>query len=286
MHDNITFVHLTDIHIGNPSDPDTGLFSDTATTLRTVLAEITKMTPRPSFVIISGDLTHKGDIGSYAHFKQILAEADLDIPLVFALGNHDTRPGFYVAMKERSNNLDAPYMHDLVLEGIHIIVLDTSTPGFVGGSIESEQFEWLEKRLGEHTSLPKLIVTHHSPHLDENEPFTQWESIDTLASQRLRDLLVGRNILGILSGHIHLDRVSNWYGIPLFVGTGLYTAMDYRFNQQGLRGVAGTSYAVGTIRPSGLTMAIIPQPSDRRHYFQRIRSEMEKDPRFARPGTL
>lgn len=101
-----------------------------------------------------------------------------------------------------------------------------------------------------------------------------------MASLRLRDLLAGRNVLGILSGHIHLDRASSWYGIPLFVGIGLHTAMDYHFAEKGLRAVAGTSYAIGTIRPSGLSMAFVPQPSDRRHYFQYLRSEMKANVHF------
>lgn len=284
MQDAITFVHLTDLHIGNPDAPDERVFSDTAGTLRGVLAEIKAMAHRPNFIIVSGDLTNRGDAGSYEHLKRILAEADIDIPLVLAVGNHDTRPGFYQSMQGRSHDLDAPYMHDTVLDGVHIIVLDSSTPGFVGGSIEPEQFAWLEGRLDDHAHLPKLIVTHHGPHLDEQDAFTQWESIDTAATLRLRDLLAGRNVLGILSGHIHLDRASNWYGIPLFVGIGLHTAMDYHFAAEGLRAVAGTSYAIGTIRPSGLSMAFVPQPSDRAHYFQHLRSEMQALARFG-PAT-
>lgn len=283
MQDTITFVHLTDIHIGNPDVPDERLFSDTATALRRILGEIDAMTPRPDFIIVSGDLTNRGDPGSYENLKRILAEADIDIPLVLAIGNHDTRPGFYQSMLGRTQNLDAPFMHDIVLNDVHIIVLDTTTPGFVGGSIEPEQFIWLEQRLDSHADLPKLIVMHHGPHLDEQDPFTQWETIDTAATLQLRDLLAGRNVLGILSGHIHLDRASSWYGIPLFVSMGLHTALDYHFVHKGLRAVAGTAYAIGTIRPSGLSMAYVPQPADRKHYFEYLRSEMEGIDRFAPP---
>ena len=224
--------------------------------------------------MVSGDLTNRGDVGSYEHLKQILNEAGLDIPIVLALGNHDTRPGFYQAMQAPTSDINAPYMHDLVLDGIHIIVLNSSTPGLVGGSIEPEQFVWLEECLNSHADLPKLLVSHHGPHLDEGDAYTAWEAIGTEDSLRLRDLLAGRNILGILSGHIHLDRMSTWYGIPLFVGIGLHTALDLFFVEQGLRAVAGTSFAIGTIRPSGLTMSVAPQPSDRRQHFQLLRSEM------------
>ncbi len=38
MTDKLTFVHLTDLHVGNHAVPDESLQSDTTTTLRTILA--------------------------------------------------------------------------------------------------------------------------------------------------------------------------------------------------------------------------------------------------------
>ena len=268
----ITFVQLTDLHIGNPEVEDPRLFSDTTSTLRENLAQIRAMTPPPEFVIVSGDLTNRGDAGSYRHLRGLLEEAALEMPLILAIGNHDTREGFYRAMLGRDQELDAPYMHDLVVSGVHVLVLDSTTPGLPGGSIEPEQFDWLEQRLAAHPALPKLIVTHHGPHLDETDDSTAWEAIDTEASLRLRDLLQGQPVLGILSGHIHLDRATSWYGIPLFVTIGHHTALDYFYD--GLRAVTGASMAVGTIRPSGLTMAYIPRPSERKLCFEIPRAEM------------
>lgn len=273
MSGTITFVHLTDLHIGIPEVEDPRLFSDTTSTLRANLAQIRAMNPQPEFVIVSGDLTNRGDADSYTLLRALLDEAALEIPFILAIGNHDTREGFYRVMHGRTDNLEAPYMHDAVVAGIHVIVLDSTTPGLPGGSIEPEQFDWLEQRLAAHPALPKLIVTHHGPHLDEGDDSTNWEAIDTAASLKLRDLLQGQPVLGILSGHIHLDRASSWYGIPLFVAIGHHTALDYFYD--GLRAVTGTSMAVGTIRPSGLTMAYIPGPSERRLCFEISRAEMQ-----------
>lgn len=230
------------------------------------------MDPAPDFVIVSGDLTNRGDDASYRHLQSILADDPLPMSLILAIGNHDTRPGFYRGMMGRAQDLDAPYMHDLVIAGQHVIVLDSTTPGRPGGSIEPEQFDWLAGRLAAHPDLPKLIVTHHGPHLDEGDSRTEWEAINTPDSRRLRDLLTGHRITGILSGHIHLDRASSWYGMPLFVAIGQHTALDYFY--PGLRAVSGTSMAIGTIRPSGLTMAYIPAPSDRHLHFQMTPEEM------------
>lgn len=259
MSRDITFVHLTDLHIGDP-ETDDHLFSDTRETLDSILRLVGGIEPRPRFLVASGDLSNRGDAESYAHLKDAMAA--LDLPVVYALGNHDTREGFYRGMVGRENDLDAPYYHDLVVHGIHIITLDSSTPGYIGGSIEPDQFAWLAETLDRHVDLPKLIVSHHPPSLGEGPDPAHWRTILHEDSLRLADMLKGRNVLGILSGHIHHDRVSIWHGIPVIVGTGQHAASDI-LQPDVLRMVRGSSFGLGTIRKSGLTIAFVPLPSDR-----------------------
>src|SRR5262249_43530635 len=162
--------------------------SDTTTTLRTILAEIRTLDPTPKFIIASGDLTNRGDVASYHQLKQIFDEADLGVPVLFGLGNHDKRAGFYQGMLGRTDNLEAPYFHDAVIDGIHVIMLDSSTPRKVGGNIEPEQFTWLAETLERHCELPKIIAIHHAPALDEN-PDLEWESLSFADTARLKELL-------------------------------------------------------------------------------------------------
>lgn len=261
---SLTFVHLTDLHIGNPLVEDDHLYSDTATTLRRILAEVKTMVPAPRFIVASGDLTNQGDAASYEQLKAIMAEAELDIPILYTLGNHDKRTGFYPVMLGRTEDLDKPYDHAQVIDGIHIILIDTSAPFKIGGHFEPGQVEWLTAELDRHPELPKLIVMHHAPALDAHRPELEWESLSIADTERLRGALDGRNVLGILSGHIHFDRVSNWYGIPVVVGIGQHAATDVLYLHEGLRMVSGASFAIGTVRPSGLTISFVPQPSERR----------------------
>ena len=255
-----TFLHLTDIHLGQPGFEDSHLHSDTEETLNAVIDLALTVTPKPSFVIASGDLSNRGDASSYRELKRIMSR--FDIPVLYALGNHDTRQGFYTGMLDRTSDLEAPFFHDCVIDGVHIITLDSSTPNFIGGSIEREQFDWLAERLDAHSETPKLIVSHHPPALGEEPDLNHWRTIVFPHSQRLASMLKGRNVLGILSGHIHHDRVSIWHGIPVIVGTGQHAATDI-LQPDRLRMVRGASFGVGTIRPSGLTIAFVPMPSDR-----------------------
>lgn len=271
-----SFIHITDLHIGNPDIPDDHLFSDTSATLRQVLSMVARIDPAPRFIIASGDLTNRGDAGSYRHLKDIMASTEL--PVFYALGNHDTRAGFYEGMLDRTHDLGAPFDHDHVFHGVHVIVLDTSTPGQIGGTIDPVQLAWLEGRLDAHADLPKLIVAHHAPALGDAPPWDHWRTIEFGQSQQLAALLNGRNILGILSGHIHHDRFSVWHGIPVIVGMGQHAATDI-LAADVLRMVEGASFGIGTIRRSGLTMALVPLPQTRaelnRYELKALRQRQE-----------
>jgi Icc protein len=263
MSGHVTFVHLTDLHVGNPAVVDDHLYSDTSTTLERILADIKLLSPPPSFIVASGDLTNRGDVDSYEQLKRLIAASGLDIPFLFALGNHDRRDGFYLAMLGRTENVWAPYDHAQVIDGIHVIVLDSSVPNKIGGAFEPGQLDWLKAELEQHADVPKLLVMHHAPALDAN-PAMEWESLSIDDTAALRQAVAGRNVIGILSGHIHFDRVSNWYGIPVVVGIGQHAATDVLWLHEGLRMLEGSSFAIGTLRPSGLSITFAPQPASRR----------------------
>ena len=269
------FVHLTDLHIGHPTESDPGLHSDTSATLEAILSEVKRVRPAPAFIIASGDLTNRGDVASYAELKRIFDAAEFDMPVLWALGNHDTRAGFYQGMLGRTENLDAPYWHDVVIAGIHVITLDSTSPMMIGGTIEPEQFDWLEATLATHPDLPKLIVVHHPPSLDDSDVEKEWKVITVADTARLGEMLTGHNVIGILCGHIHYDRVSVWHGIPVVVGIGQHAATDVLFLPEGLRMVSGSSFAIGTVRPSGLTISFVPQAADRRELARHSTDDMK-----------
>ena len=265
MSSSIPFVHITDLHIGDPGVEDANLYSDTEATLRAILNDIKSLNPAPRFIVASGDLTNHGEARAYERLKAIMAEAALDIPVLYTLGNHDKRSGFYPVMLGRTDNTEEPYDHAAVIDGIHVVLVDTSVPFKIGGRFEPGQIEWLKAELDRKPELPKLIVMHHAPALDEDRADLEWEALSLSDTRALRELLQGRtNILGILSGHIHYDRVSFWHGIPVIVGIGQHAATDVLYLHEGLRMVSGAGFTLGTIRPSGLTVSFVPRPSERR----------------------
>ncbi|MDO9525008.1 MAG: metallophosphoesterase [Gemmobacter sp.] len=250
------FIHLTDLHLSHPSRNDPQMKTDTSGALTRAVAAINAMDPLPDFVVCSGDLTNQGDPESYGLLDELLAP--LRVPVLLALGNHDKREAFHVT---RDRTGDAPYVHETVLAGLHVITLDTLVPGRVAGAIDEGQFDWLAGALDNHAGLPKLIVLHHPPCVDPDG--LPWAALDMASTDRLAGLVQGRGVIGMLSGHIHMNRVSLWHGIPLVVSIGLNSTVDL-LERSDMRIVEGTGFCICTLRDSGLTVTFAPMTPEPR----------------------
>lgn len=244
------FIHLTDLHISHARAGETGENSASLTTLRRAIAAINAMDPQPDFVVASGDLTNMGDEASYSLLKDTLAP--LSAPLIPALGNHDRRAGYHAVFGDGPST--DPLFSEQIIAGLHIIVLDTLIPAHVAGTIDDAQFAMLETTLALHPNLPKLIVMHHPPRLDDKG--LPWGSIDMAATTRLAELLEPHHVTAILSGHIHINQTSVWHGIPLLVSTGLESTIDL-LERKDLRIMEGAGFSVCYVRDSGITASFV-----------------------------
>lgn len=249
------FIHLTDLHISHPDANDPKDKSGCRDTLERVVAIINAMERQPDFVIASGDLTNTGDVASYDLLRDLLSP--LRPPLVMALGNHDLREGFRAvfATDADGGEADAPYFHDAVHGGLHVITLDTKVPGRIAGTICEVQFEFLAQALARNSDLPKLIVMHHPPRVDDAA--LPWGTIDLNATERLADMLKQRDIVGIMSGHIHINQIHHWHGVPVIINSGLDYTVDL-LDQQDLRLLEGTTMAICEHAASGLSARFVP----------------------------
>lgn len=252
MTGTVTFVHITDLHVNAPGTVDPGLRSDTTATLRKVVGIINAMSPLPDFVVASGDITNMGDEASYRHARSILD--DIEVPVLHALGNHDTRAGYRKGMLDDDG--DAPLTYDRLVAGVHVIVLDSTVAGMIGGRLGDDQFAFLDAALDRHPQALKLVVIHHPPAIGDESPL-RWEKLDEAGTARLGRMVEGRNVAGMLCGHVHYDRVALWHGVPVVISNGLNNANDLLFTQ-GLRMVEGTGFALCRLRPSGLDVSFVP----------------------------
>lgn len=240
------FLHLTDLHlsVGNNHEAKADLLSRIA-------GAVPGLRVPPDFVVISGDLTDRGDAESYAALRPMIDA--FPVPVVLALGNHDKRAGFHGAFGTAGS--DAPHHHDSVLAGLHVITLDTSVPGRVAGALDAGQIDWLSGAMARHPELPKLIVAHHPPMTELGT--LPWTCLDADSTAALAASIAGQQVVAILSGHIHMNRFSLWRGVPLVVSSGLHSTIDPLYDA-GLRIREGASFAMLRLIEGDLSAHFVP----------------------------
>lgn len=247
----VPFIHITDLHLSHSDLKDPNLHSDTESTLREIIKAISSIKAMPKFVVLSGDLTNTGNLKSYELLKQLLKM--IPVPIILAIGNHDNRENFYKVFKNKTSS--DPYFHDDVYSGLHVITLDSSIPGRIAGEICDNQFKYLEVTLTKFGSIPKLLVLHHPPKMDPDG--LPWGSLSMESTIKLENTLKGKNIVGILAGHIHINRVSQWNGIPVCISNGLHSSVDI-LETENLRIMEGSSFSICVLRDCGLSVSYVP----------------------------
>jgi Icc protein len=248
------FIHLTDLHVSHPARGDPHLHADKLAAVRHVTGIMRGMKPAPEFVVASGDLTDHGDTASYVALKDALAP--IGIPVILALGNHDKRDASREVFQPGTEATTDPLFHHGRYGDLHVLVLDSSVPGRIGGTIGRAQFEMLEQALQEYPDAAKLIVCHHPPHI-YRDGVLAWESLPAGDTLRLAQILEGHDIAGILCGHVHVNRVLQWRGWSVIIPVGLRNTLN-RFASRDLLIEEGTGFAVCDYRPGQLDVTFVP----------------------------
>jgi Icc protein len=219
----LSFVHITDHHLRHSEALLTRGYS-TAHAFRTVLRDIAEQVgDRADFLVMGGDLVAEGTDAEYETLRAMLdlkvvapapgpqlmtAEGLRDFPVYFLPGNHDDRSSFF-----RHLFRDTPPMPLLNVaferDGVQFICVDW---GIDAKAVAyPEMLDFLARSL--QTALPSVILTHH--HVAP----TGYRWLDDMLADNLGrfwDLLAGRNVLAIFSGHVHATYEVQRRGIPVY----------------------------------------------------------------------
>lgn len=245
------FLHITDLHITAPGHALA--HTDTSATFARLVDAVGRLRPAPDFIVASGDLTDLGDVAAYRHLA-VMAEG-LGVPVVWALGNHDDRAAFRAGFGAQAAG-DAPHDHDAVIAGLHVIALDSSVPGLVSGGFEPAQIDWLVARMQAHPGLPRLLAIHHPPRVDPDMAL-RWPSLDAASTRALAEAIAGQEVRAILSGHVHVNRMLMWAGVPVIVTMGQQSAIDPT-QGPGWHVVEGAGFAICDLYGADLQVTYAP----------------------------
>jgi outer membrane protein assembly factor BamB/predicted MPP superfamily phosphohydrolase len=192
--DRITFVHLSDTHIGSGSGADD---------LRRTVKDINE-NAAIQFVVISGDITEFGSDEEIKLAKQILDS--LNKPWHIVPGNHDSNwseNGSNTFKKIFGNETFSFKAGNYLFLGTHSGPNMRMSPG----QIPRENIVWLDSVLKATDDKTPIVFVNHYP---QDSSLNNWfEAIDRLKQ---------KNIQLILCGHGHSNRKLNFDGIPAVMG--------------------------------------------------------------------
>jgi Icc protein len=260
----IKFVHLTDTHMNAPHTEGPFVKFNLADKVRQVFAHIQQNRVNPSFVVITGDLSHEGNTEDYEYIRELVDEGSslLGIPVYVVLGNHDHRAPFREGfLKEEPS--EQPYYYSHTIQGLRLIGLNSQTPGHHYGRIDNEQLAWLEEELSTPAERGTIIALHHPLLTIESMPAEH-----VLADrEQLGQVLAGTDVVGIVAGHVHTNNVGTYNGICSIAANGTaFTgelADDDHFSM-----VDYCSYNVVSVNPEGVSVQTVVMPGGRDEYLR------------------
>ena len=170
-------------------------------------------------VVVSGDLTDSGDPDAYrrlgAALGRIAPDRAIEIPLIFATGNHDVRRQFHRHLLRR-NDTDDPILQVHSVRGLRIVVMDSTIPGHGHGRLHTEHLDALRAELRTPAEAGSVLVLHHAP-LPPPSPLLSYFALESHSRRELAAAVAGTDVRLILAGHHHLPQSGMLGAIPVAV---------------------------------------------------------------------
>jgi 3',5'-cyclic-AMP phosphodiesterase len=251
-----TIVHLSDTHFLAGNRP-LGDRYDTAANFAQALEALERTRVRPDAIVFTGDLTDLGEPEAYRALRaavEPVAER-LGAPVVWVAGNHDERPAL------RHELLDLPASAEPItgvwdLDGLRLIALDTSVPGWHHGDLDDAQLLWLAELLAEPAPLGTILALHHPP-LPSHLPL--FDILELRDQERLAEVVAGSDVRAILGGHLHYSTSGTFVGIPVSVSAATCYTMNLTRPAAEVNGMdAGQSFHLVHVYDDTITHSVVP----------------------------
>jgi len=244
-----SFVHISDLHVSSIQLPNSDY---NAQNFQCYMKEFTALTPKPAFVLVSGDVSYMGNLaagGMYTTLSQYLypptitnpgigdyfIDPDKTIPVYFTPGNHDywqtvvnQAPVSNDTLIYYTKNITPDIDYAITTDIAVIVVLRSghdaggSVSNVVGSGLSDDQCIWLRNILSINNTKRKIITMHH-PAVNaigtnsDGTPYTGPIS-DTANSSVLNNRTMFLNICDsnhvdvVLCGHEHQNVVADRKG--------------------------------------------------------------------------
>jgi outer membrane protein assembly factor BamB/Icc-related predicted phosphoesterase len=185
-----SFIQVSDVHTPMAQSKEVISLIDSIGEVEMTAYGVTA--PKPSFVIVTGDLTEFG-AGSGAWEEYISYWKNCPLPVYHVLGNHDNT---WHACVQPLRKMGQRQCYFFDRDGCRFIGLTTATVQDPRPSIGEEQINWLkENLLTVNANTPIFVFFHH--------PLGITEFASRYDYDRLLDVLQDYNAVLLMAGHSH-----------------------------------------------------------------------------------
>ena len=229
-------LHLSDTHLlGGGSRLYNAV--DAEAHLQQLLDELEISEGRPEALIFTGDLADRGEPDAYDRLRRMVepVAARLGAQVIWVMGNHDNRGAFREQLfAEPASARPVDRVYDV--NGLRVITLDSSVPGFHHGEITSAQLDWLAEELSVPAPHGTILAMHHPPLPSVLDLAVVVELRDQAG---LAEVLWGSDVRSIIAGHLHYSSSGTFAGIPVSVASATCYTQDLNVPSGGTRGRDG-----------------------------------------------
>lgn len=221
------------------------------------LEAIRAVHPHPTAIVVTGDLADLGEPDAYRRLRaavEPVAEA-LRAPVIWVAGNHDERPALREGLLDLTPT-EEPVTGVWNLDGLRLIALDTSVPGWHHGDLDDGQLAWLAEVLAEPAPHGTLLAMHHPP-IPSHLPL--FDILELRHQDELADIVRGSDVRGILAGHLHYSSHGLFAGVPVSVASATCYTMNVARPSAEVNGMdAAQAFQIVHVYPDTITHTVVP----------------------------
>lgn len=249
-------IHVSDPHFLAGGKRLGGRY-DVETNFSRTLEAIRQVHPSPAAIVITGDLTDLGEPDAYRRLRaavEPVAEA-LGTVVIWVAGNHDERPALRQGLLDLEPS-EEPVTGVWDLDGLRLIALDSSVPGWHHGDIDRGQLDWLAGVLAEPAEHGTILALHHPP-LPSHLPL--FDILELRHQDELAEVVRGTDVRGILAGHLHYSAHGTFAGVPVSVSSATCYTMNVARPAADVNGMdAAQAFQLVHVHPDTITHTVVP----------------------------
>ncbi|WP_022891847.1 phosphodiesterase [Agromyces subbeticus] len=247
---------VSDTHLLHGGAPLGGA-ADTVGALAQFCDQLERLGDSIDAIVVTGDVADLGEPDAYRLAREALEPLAERVAaqLVWVMGNHDERAAFRTELLLEPA-AESPVHRIVDVDGLRVIALDSTVPGYHHGELDESSLDWLDAALAEPAEHGTVIAMHHAPIAT---PLALMDVLELRGQERFAEVVRGSDVRLILGGHLHYSTNGSFAGIPVSVAGATAYTMDLSAPPRALVGIdGGRSFSLVHLFDEGLVTSVVP----------------------------